>query len=72
MEEVLGKHVAHFLTLCICEKLTEPIESCRSLVPTKTETESKQPLGEATEDDVDGVFYHNVAFVFLGYHSCLQ
>lgn len=65
MEEVLGKHVAHFIIFCICEKFTEPIESCCSYVPAETETESKQPVGEATVNYVYGVFYHNVALFFL-------
>ena len=72
MEEILGEHVTHFVIICVGEKFTTAVESCRSLIPAKTETESKQPIGEAAVNDINSVFYHDVRFIFLGYHACFE
>ena len=52
------------LTCVIC--LTYTTEGITSFSDAHTKTETVQPIGEPTVYDVNGIFNHDVDFIFLG------
>ena len=46
--------------------LTNTTEGITSFSDAETEAETVQPIGEPTVYDINGIFNHNVDFIFLG------